>query len=115
VEITATTVLLERVGGERSTVPADHVLLLTGYVPDPTLFLRAGVDLEPGTRAPRFDPRTMETNVPGLFVAGTATAGEQKKFEVFIETSHVHADRIVAAITGAPPPEDSSTYRRPES
>ena len=43
----------------------------------------------------------METNVPGVYVAGTAVGGTQEKYTVFIENCHVHVERIVAALTGA--------------
>jgi thioredoxin reductase (NADPH) len=43
----------------------------------------------------------METNVPGVFIAGTAVAGTPpRKVSVIVETCHVHVPRIVAAITG---------------
>lgn len=98
-------------------IEADSVLLLTGYEQDSHLFEQAGVLLEGETRRPRFDPRTMETNIPGLFVAGTATAGTQiGGVREFIETSHVHIGRIIAALTGAPPPEIAAPdYDLPES
>ena len=48
-----------------------------------------------------FDAETMETNVPGVFIAGTAVAGTPpRKVTVIVETCHVHIPRIVAAITG---------------
>jgi thioredoxin reductase (NADPH) len=97
-------------------IPADAVLLLTGYEQDPSLFQSAGVNLTGPKRRPQFDERTMETNVPGLFVAGTAAAGTQVSGTTeFIETSHVHVDRIVAALTGAAPPPERQTYAVPES
>ncbi len=50
---------------------------------------------------PLHDPETMETNVPGVFVAGTAVAGTPpRKVAVIVETCHVHVPRIVAAIRG---------------
>lgn len=90
--------------GARATVEAEQVLLLTGYVQDPTLFRLAGVELEGENLAPAHNPHTMETNVPGIYVAGTAAAGTQHRFKLFIETAHVHVDRILAAITGAMDP-----------
>ncbi len=46
----------------------------------------------------------METNVPGLFVAGTAAGGTQMhKFTLFISTTHDHVIKIVRAITGRVP------------
>ncbi|MND05270.1 hypothetical protein D3C83_259510 [compost metagenome] len=51
------------------------MLLLTGYEADTSLFRMAGVELEGDNRGPVHNPDTMETNVPGLYVAGTAAAG----------------------------------------
>lgn len=90
--------------GKTIDVPADFVLLMTGYEMDPTLFNQVGVTLGGENDAPMFNPDTMETNVPGLYVAGTASAGTQKHFKLFIENCHPHVTRIVRAITGKPPP-----------
>ena len=97
-------------------VVADSVLLLTGYEQDSDLFEQAGIKLEGPGRRPRFDEQTMETNVRGLFVAGTATAGTQLGgVKEFIETSHVHVARIVAALTRTAPPVEAPSYELPES
>lgn len=108
VAINATSVILSRLdaaaGSDLLDVPADFVLLLVGYRADTTLFEMAGVTLEGENRGPRHDPATMETDVPGLYVAGTAAAGTQNQFKLFIENSHVHVDRIVSHITGRPLP-----------
>jgi thioredoxin reductase (NADPH) len=108
-----------RRGGGDIEVAGDFVLLMTGYEQDTTLFEIAGVALEGEGRKPRHNPRTMETNVAGLFVAGTAAAGTQVGgVKVFIETAHVHVRRIMAAITGsAAQGEDLDTpeYVLPES
>lgn len=85
-------------------VAADFVLLLTGYVMDPTLLEKAGVALVGENRAPDVDLKTMQTNVPRLYVAGTAAAGTQVRFRLFIENCHQHVTRIVRAITGESPP-----------
>jgi thioredoxin reductase (NADPH) len=106
----------DRVVLSNTEVAADFVLLLTGYEQDSALFEQAGVVLEGPNRRPRLDPRTMETNVPGLFVAGTAVAGTQASgVKEFIETSHVHVERIVAALTGAALPASGPAYEMPES
>jgi len=82
-------------------IPADFVLLMTGYRQDPKLFEMLGVTLQGDEHAPVHDPETMETNVPGVFIAGTAVAGTPpRKVSVIVETCHVHVPRIVAAITG---------------
>lgn len=107
--------LVPATGGEPFEVGADAVLLLTGYEMDGSLLERAGVDLVGEQRAPRFDFQTMETNVPGLFVAGTAAAGTQVRFKLFIENCHVHAERIVAALTGRNAGAEEPKYTMPES
>lgn len=84
-------------------VEADFVLLMTGYRQDSTLFELFGVELKGDDRQPVHDPETMETNVPGVFVAGTAVAGTPpRKVTVIVETCHVHVPRIVGALIGRP-------------
>jgi thioredoxin reductase (NADPH) len=103
-------------GGETLSVPADFVLLMTGYTADMALFRMAGVELVGEREVPRFDPDTMETNVPGLYVAGTAVAGTQQSgVRVFLENCHVHTDRIVAAVTGQPAPREPVPELMPEA
>jgi thioredoxin reductase (NADPH) len=96
-------------------VESDFVLLLIGYAQDNALLRRAGVELRGECQAPVFDERTMESNVPGLYVAGTAVAGTQDRYRVFIENCHVHVDRIVAALTGAAAPQRVEPIALPES
>jgi thioredoxin reductase (NADPH) len=104
-----------RRGDEGFEVEADFVLCLVGFEPDQRLFEMAGVPRHGDSGAPVFDEATMETAAPGVYVAGTATAGAQQTYSVFIETCHVHAQRIVAALTGAPPPADAPPPGPPES
>ena len=95
VEIRGGTVLLD----DGKELAADFVLALTGYRQDTTLFEMLGVDLQGRDRKPLLDPDTMETNVPGVFVAGTAIAGSPaERVSVIVEDCHVHVPRIVAAI-----------------
>jgi thioredoxin reductase (NADPH) len=117
VEITDTGVVLKRVESEESFLePADFILLLIGYEADTTLFRMLGVTLEGENRGPTHNPETMETNVPGVYVAGTAAAGTQVHFKLFIENAHVHVDRIVAHLTGQPVRERvTKGYTLPES
>jgi thioredoxin reductase (NADPH) len=86
-----------------STVEADFVLLLTGYEMDTSLLEQAGAQLAGPNRAPVIDPQTMQTTVPGLFVAGTAAAGTQYRFRLFIENCHSHVVRILRAVVGQDP------------
>jgi thioredoxin reductase (NADPH) len=117
VEITPQQVTLQPVdGGEPVDIESDFVLVLIGYDADMTLFEMAGVTLEGDRRVPVFDEQTMETDAPGVYVAGTATAGTQHSgVNVFLENCHVHAARIVAALTGGEPPPAPDPYGLEES
>jgi thioredoxin reductase (NADPH) len=125
IEIEPGRVMLEKVSGphrdgERIAVDANAVLLLTGYAQDKTLFEQAGIELVGENRSPKHDLDTMMTNVLNLFVAGTAVAGTQNKFKLFIENCHIHAAKITKAITGQAPPAElindaAETYGLPES
>ena len=99
-EIRPTTVLIQDheagPGGAVEEVAADAVFLLTGYRADTDLMVRAGVTLT-DRQGPVYDPETFETNVPGLFVAGGAIAGEDTG-TVFIENGRFHGERIVETI-----------------
>jgi len=102
--ITATHIALRPIdGGEAIYVPADEVLLMIGYEADTTLLELAGVRLEGAERSPVLDERTMQTNVPGVFIAGTLSAGTQTDYGTFLENCHIHIPRILAALTAAPP------------
>ncbi len=78
-------------------VPVDDVLALVGYQQDKRLFEACGVELTGVQQAPVYDEHTMMTNVPGVFVAGTAIAGTQSsKYRIFLENCHQHAAKIIA-------------------
>ena len=105
VEITPGKVILKRMSGsldevECFEVPIDFVLLNTGFVQIPRLFELAGVRLMGEQRSPEYDNETMETNVPGLYVIGTAAAGTQKKYRLFIENCHEHVGKVHKALIG---------------
>ena len=88
--------------GSLTEVEADFVLMLTGYEQDTTLLENAGVEFSGDARVPSYDESTMETNVPGLFLAGTAVQGSPVgRVRVIVENCHVHVPRIVAAIQSA--------------
>jgi thioredoxin reductase (NADPH) len=93
VEIRPTEVVLS----DGSLLPADAVLLLTGYHADADFLRRAGVIVDRATDEPRYDPETFETNVPNLFIAGGQLAGK-KTGTVFIENGRFHGERIAKTL-----------------
>jgi len=80
----------------RRSLPADRVLLLTGYAADPGLVAGAGAAVR-GDGSVVLDADSFETTVPGLFVVGSAGFGDRTG-EVFIENGRLHAAAAVAAI-----------------
>ena len=113
--ITPEAVTLQNGDGTTLDVSADFVLLLTGYCADMSLCAMAGVTLEGERQTPTFDPETMQTNVPGVYVAGTAVAGTQHGYKVFLENCHVHVERIVAHLSGQPVHVAETKFDRPET
>jgi thioredoxin reductase (NADPH) len=85
--------------GRRTAVQADFVLKCLGFEADMALFRGIGIDLSGPDGAPVHSPETMETNVRGVYVAGTAASGTQERFQTFIETSHEHVVRIVTDLS----------------
>lgn len=81
--------------GERHVLPADAAYVLIGYRPDVEFAARCGVEVDPESLIPTYDPETLESNVPGLYVAGTLQAGRRTD-TIFIENTRDHGEKIVA-------------------
>ena len=77
---------------------ADHVYLLTGYTPEHELLRAIGATIDKDTGIPVHDPATMETDVPGVFIAGVISAGNDAN-KVFIENGRGHGDLIARRLT----------------
>ncbi len=98
VAIRPTTILVEH-HGLREEIPADAVFLLTGYRSDTALLQKSGVEIDAETCGPVFNPKTFETNVQGLYVAGAVIAGVQSG-KIFIENGRFHGEQVIQAILG---------------
>ncbi|MEM1117487.1 MAG: YpdA family putative bacillithiol disulfide reductase [Bacteroidota bacterium] len=85
-------------------LPADFVLALIGYHPDFDLLDRLGVETSGPERAPVVDPDTMESNRPGIYLAGTVCGGYRTS-RWFIENGRIHAAQIAAHLAGRPVPQ----------
>ena len=76
----------------------DFVLALTGYMPNFEFLEKLGVALsDDEKRLPNYNPETMETNIPGLFLAGVICGG-METHKWFIENSRIHSKIIIASI-----------------
>jgi thioredoxin reductase (NADPH) len=90
--------------GERA-LPAFHVFAMTGYHPDYSFLEEQGITLDPETKRPAIDPETLESNVPGIYLAGVLIGGRQTG-EIFIENGRFHGKQIIAALAGKAGPSE---------
>ena len=91
-------VIVENGGGEKR-LPARQVFALTGYHPDFAFIESFGVKLDSHTKKPALDPETLESNVPGLYLAGVVIGGRHTS-EIFIENGRFHGKQIISALKG---------------
>ncbi|MCL4523458.1 MAG: YpdA family putative bacillithiol disulfide reductase [Acidobacteria bacterium] len=77
---------------------ATAVFLLTGYHPDFDFLREQGIALDPATMKPHCNPETLESNVPGIYLAGVILGGRHTG-EIFIENGRFHGKQIIAALT----------------
>jgi len=92
IEITPRWVRIRGPKGEEQ-IAADRVYPLIGFHPDLELFKRIGVSFDAESGRPAVDPETLQTSVPGVYVAGSVTAG-YKISEIFIENGRFDGDKI---------------------
>jgi len=89
-------VIVQNGGGEKR-LPARQVFALTGYHPDFEFIDSLGVQLDPVTRKPSLNPKTLESNVPGVHLAGVVIGGRHTG-EIFIENGRFHGKQIIEAL-----------------
>ena len=78
------------------TLANDYVFALTGYHPDFEFLRSLGIKLSDEVhRKPVVDPQTLESNVPGIYLAGVIVAGTRTS-EIFIENGRFHGQLIAA-------------------
>jgi thioredoxin reductase (NADPH) len=76
------------------TIPNNFVMAMTGYKPNFDFLKKLGIILSEDKFIPQYNPETMETNLPGLYLAGVVCGGLDTHLW-FIENSRVHADMIL--------------------
>ena len=97
-EIRKDGVLVQNGGGEKF-LQARQVFALTGYHPDFEFIEKLGVHLDPVSRKPALNPKTLESNVPGVHLAGVVIGGRHTG-EIFIENGRFHGKQIIEALKG---------------
>jgi bacillithiol disulfide reductase len=78
-------------------IPADALYVLVGFHPDPAFLSSMGIQVDAETLAPLHSADTLETTVPGLFVAGSVVAGKYNN-RVFVENGRLHGRIIVDSL-----------------
>src|SRR4029077_11614718 len=96
VQIEPDHVVVENGAGKRG-LRARQVFALTGYHPDFSFIESLGVRLDPVTRKPALDPNTLESNVPGIHLAGVVIGGRHTS-EIFIENGRFHGKQIIKSL-----------------
>lgn len=95
-EIKEQLIILEDDRGKVTELQNDVVFALTGYRPDFQFLRKLGVELDAEMK-PVHDPETLQTNQPGVYIAGVVTAGCDGS-KVFIENSRNHGTKIIGHI-----------------
>ena len=110
-EIKSSTIRIRNlITGEESELPNDFVFALTGYHTDNDFLRSIGVEIDPETMKPSFDHETMESNAPGIYLAGVVTAGRETG-KIFIENGRFHGGQIINAILEQAPQKIDKIHR----
>ena len=96
VEIRPDAILVATPQGEVA-LKNDFVFALIGYSPDLNFLNSIGISLDPETQRPRSDPQTLESERPGIYLAGVIVAGMHTN-EIFIENGRFHGRQIAEAV-----------------
>ncbi len=86
-----------RQNGAEQALPARAVYTMTGYHPDFEFLRRQGIALEAENHKPAYNPKTHESNIAGIYLAGVVIGGKNTG-EIFIENGRFHGKQIAAAL-----------------
>jgi thioredoxin reductase (NADPH) len=81
------------------TLKNDYVFAMTGYRPDFEFMATHGIHLDTKTSKPVTNPKTLESERKGVYLAGVIVAGTHTN-EIFIENGRFHGRLIAEAIVG---------------
>jgi thioredoxin reductase (NADPH) len=106
-EIRERTVLLQTPAGTIE-IANDFVFALTGYHPDYDFLKSLGIQISGGECRPFCDTQTLESNIPGVYLAGVIVAGARTS-EIFIENGRFHGRQIAADLARKLTPQIASS------
>lgn len=91
-------VIVQNIGsGDIEKIEADFVFLMTGYRPDADFLRKVGIKLEGEFLIPTINEENFETNIPGIYMAGSVVGGEETA-KIFIENGREHGKVIIKDI-----------------
>lgn len=96
-EIVSGAVIVQQCSADEVRLENDFVFALTGYHPDFRFLRDIGVEIDANSHRPHCDPECLESNVPGIYLAGVIIAGMDTN-EIFIENGRFHGKQIIADI-----------------
>ena len=97
-EIYEKSVIIEDLAnGTKKRIDADFVFLMTGYRPDAHFLKKVGVTLEGENLIPKITQETFESNIEGIYLAGSIIVGEETN-KIFIENGRYHGQPIIEDI-----------------
>jgi thioredoxin reductase (NADPH) len=85
--------------GETREIRAQQVFALTGYHCSTKFYDQLGVRYDADTLRAQYNPETFETNIPGVYLAGSVVGGRLNG-EVFIENGRFHGEVLMKVISG---------------
>ena len=95
---TITPEFVEIIGNKKKRrLPATAVYLLTGYHPDTLLLDKIGIQYDKKSLEPKFNPKSLESNISGIYLAGSLIAGRNAN-RIFIENSRDHGRLILSDV-----------------
>lgn len=106
-EIRERTVVLET-EGRIFEIANDFVFALTGYHPDYDFLRSIGVHINGNDCRPYCNTETLESNIPGIYLAGVIVAGARTS-EIFIENGRFHGRQIAADLARKLAPQTVSS------
>lgn len=95
-EITEEAIVVQKADGTTEKIRNDFVFAMTGYRPNLDFLKSLGIKIE-SNDTPVHNPETLETNIPGMYIAGVITAGAAGS-KLFIENSRHHGKIIIDCI-----------------
>jgi thioredoxin reductase (NADPH) len=96
IEITKRHVKIVQNGDVRE-IPAQQVFAMTGYHCSTKFYDQLGVRYDPNTLRAEHNPETFETNVAGIYLAGSVIGGKING-DIFIENGRFHGEVLMKAI-----------------